>query len=131
MSGLNLLKTGGELVGSEVAAEIDATDKIEWAVNRGPFTGAGLVEQDKVWPKIVEPQWRAFSRIALPFSARTVTTPPRSAIATFSRSRPDDLWAQITSAVSLRSPPVTPPPVCARIAQSSGDWGLFKPSGSI
>jgi hypothetical protein len=33
-----------ELVGPEVAAKVDAIDEIEWAVNSGPFTGAGLVE---------------------------------------------------------------------------------------
>jgi phosphoglycolate phosphatase-like HAD superfamily hydrolase len=30
-----------ELVGPEVAAKVDAIDEIEWAVNSGPFTGAG------------------------------------------------------------------------------------------
>ena len=34
-----------ELVGPEVSAKVDAIEEIEWAVNNGPFTGAGLVEQ--------------------------------------------------------------------------------------
>jgi hypothetical protein len=41
-----------ELVGQEVAAKVDAIDEIDWAANSSPFTGAGLVEQDKVWPKM-------------------------------------------------------------------------------
>ena len=45
-----------ELVGPEVAAKVDAVDEIEWAVNRGPFTGAGLVEQTTTGLKIVELQ---------------------------------------------------------------------------
>ena len=42
-----------ELVGPEVAAKVDAIDQIEWAVTSGALTGAGLLEQDKVRPKIV------------------------------------------------------------------------------
>jgi hypothetical protein len=35
---------------------LDAVDEIEWAVNSGPFSGAGLVEQTRTSPKIVELQ---------------------------------------------------------------------------
>ena len=42
-----------ELVGPDVSAKVDAIDQIEWAVTSGALTGAGLLEQDKVRPKIV------------------------------------------------------------------------------
>ena len=42
-----------EFVGPEVVAKVDTIGEIEWAMNSGPFTRAGLVEQYKVWPKIV------------------------------------------------------------------------------
>jgi hypothetical protein len=45
-----------ELVGPELAAKIETIEEIEWAVNIGPFTGAGLVEQMRSGPKIVELQ---------------------------------------------------------------------------
>jgi hypothetical protein len=45
-----------ELVGPELAAKVDAIDEIEWAANSGPFTRAGLVEQIRTGPKIVELQ---------------------------------------------------------------------------
>src|ERR1700739_1726698 len=43
-----------ELVGPEVSAKIDASDEIEWAVNSGPFTGAGLVEQKRTGPRLLD-----------------------------------------------------------------------------
>ena len=45
-----------ELVGPELAAEVDAIDEIERAANSGPFTGAGLVEQIRTGSKNVELQ---------------------------------------------------------------------------
>jgi hypothetical protein len=43
-----------ELVGPEASAKIDAIDEIECAVNSGPFTGAGLVEQTRSGPKSLD-----------------------------------------------------------------------------
>jgi hypothetical protein len=43
-----------ELVGPEVSAKIDAIDEIEWAVNGGPFTGAGLVEHKRTGPRSLD-----------------------------------------------------------------------------
>jgi hypothetical protein len=45
-----------ELVGPELAAEVDATDEIKRAADSGPFTGAGLVEQIRTGSKNVELQ---------------------------------------------------------------------------
>jgi hypothetical protein len=42
-----------ELVGPDVSAKVDAIDQIKWAVTSGALTGGGLLEQDKVRPKIV------------------------------------------------------------------------------
>jgi hypothetical protein len=43
-----------ELVGPEVSAKVDAIDEIEWAVNKAPFTGAGLVEQTRSGPRLLD-----------------------------------------------------------------------------
>jgi hypothetical protein len=42
------------LVGPEVSAKVDAIEEIEWAVNRAPFTGAGLVERTKSDPRLLD-----------------------------------------------------------------------------
>ena len=43
-----------EHVGPEVSAKVDAIDEIEWAVNRAPFTGAGLVGQTRSGPRLLD-----------------------------------------------------------------------------
>jgi hypothetical protein len=43
-----------ELVGPDVSAKVDAIDEIEWAVNGTPFTGAGLVEQTRSGPRLLD-----------------------------------------------------------------------------
>jgi hypothetical protein len=66
-----------ELVGPEVSAKVDAIHEIEWAVNSGPFTGAGLIEQTGSGPRLLEASAPRCSRESLDHPKRRLPQPVR------------------------------------------------------